>query len=68
MQVTLYHQEACEAVDEDSLLELCDWGYHKLLSINDKHHKQARGEPSHACRNMIPNVPSNLNGMKGMHW
>ena len=50
--MTLYHQEACEAVDEDSLLELCDWGYRKLLSLNAKHHTQARGESGHACRVM----------------
>lgn len=47
VQITLYHQEACEAVDEDSLLELVDWGYRKLLSLNAKHHKQARGELGH---------------------
>ena len=40
LQITLFHQEACEAVDEDSLLELCDWAYRKLLSLNTKHHKQ----------------------------
>ena len=55
VQLTLYHQEACEALDEDSLLELCDWGYRKLLSLNAKHHKQARGEPGHASRNMMLN-------------
>ncbi|KAA6426414.1 MAG: zinc finger MYND domain-containing 10-like [Trebouxia sp. A1-2] len=40
LEITLYHQEACEAVDEDSLLELCDWGYRKLLSLNSKVRKQ----------------------------
>lgn len=49
VQITLYHQEACEAVDEDSLLELVDWGYRKLLSLNAKHHKQARGESRVTC-------------------
>ena len=42
MQITLYHQEACEAVDEDSLLELCDWGYRKLLALNNKQQKQSK--------------------------
>ena len=47
LQVTLYHQEACEAVDEDSLLELCDWCYRKLVYLNIKEHKQsnAKGIP-----------------------
>ena len=39
--MTLYHQEACEAVDEDSLLELCDWCYRKMLYLNSKEHKQS---------------------------
>ena len=47
MQITLYHQEACEAVDEDSLLELCDWGYRKLLALNSKQHKQTKCKPGH---------------------
>ena len=53
LQITLYHQEACEAVDEDSLLELCDWGYRKLLSLNSKVHKQSKAQGG-LCAGDVP--------------
>ena len=34
LQVVLYHQEACEAISDDALLELCDWCYRQLLFLN----------------------------------
>jgi hypothetical protein len=35
-QVTLFHEHACQAIDEDHLLELCDWGYRKLQYLNSQ--------------------------------
>lgn len=45
-QVLLYHRSACDAVDEDSLLELADWAVRKLAYLNtDAHqHAAAKGE------------------------
>lgn len=37
----LYHKHACEAVDEDSLLELADWCVRKLAYLNSGAHKAA---------------------------
>ena len=34
LQVVLYHQEACEAISDDALLEVCDWCYRQLLFLN----------------------------------
>lgn len=41
LQVVLYHRHACEAVNEDSLLELADWGVRKLAYLNTDAHKAA---------------------------
>ena len=43
-QVVLYHRHACEAVDEDSLLELADWAMRKLAYLNSDAHAAAKGE------------------------
>jgi hypothetical protein len=44
----LYHRHACEAVDEDSLLELADWAVRKLAYLNSDAHRAAavKGESS----------------------
>lgn len=39
--MVLYHRHACEAVNEDSLLELADWGVRKLAYLNTDAHKAA---------------------------
>jgi hypothetical protein len=36
LEVTLFHQDACRALGDDYLLELCDWCYRKLLYLNDE--------------------------------
>lgn len=44
--MTLFHQSACEAVDEDALLELIDWCHRKLQYLNSgaaHEHAQAKG-------------------------
>jgi hypothetical protein len=34
LQVLLFHRHACEALDEDALLELADWAVRKLAHLN----------------------------------
>lgn len=40
-QVVLYHRHACEALDEDALLELADWALRKLAYLNSAGHRDA---------------------------
>jgi zinc finger MYND domain-containing protein 10 len=44
MQVMLFHATACEAIDEDHLLELCDWCYRKLHYLNTTAYKDAEAK------------------------
>ena len=41
LEVTLFHQHACEAVGEDALIELADWCHRKLLYLNAGAHDAA---------------------------
>jgi hypothetical protein len=54
LQVVLYHRHACEAVDEDSLLELADWCVRKLAYLNSGAHKAAaaKGKATTPCGQM----------------
>lgn len=35
LEVCLFHQQACEALGEDALLELNDWCHRKLIYLNN---------------------------------
>lgn len=49
VQVVLYHRHACEAVDEDSLLELADWAVRKLTYLNSGAHRAAAAKGEDNC-------------------
>jgi hypothetical protein len=51
-QVVLYHRHACEAVDEDSLLELADWAMRKLTYLNSGAHRAAAAKGEGAMRKL----------------
>lgn len=38
----LYHRDACEAVAEEALLELCDWCCRKLLYLATDAHAHVK--------------------------
>ncbi|KAK9815647.1 hypothetical protein WJX72_007380 [[Myrmecia] bisecta] len=41
LEVSLFHQQACESVAEEALVELCDWCYRKLVYLNTEAHNTA---------------------------
>jgi len=51
--VVLYHRHACEAVDEDSLLELADWAMRKLAYLNTDAHKHAAAKGEHLRKSFL---------------
>lgn len=54
VQVVLYHRHACEAVDEDSLLELADWAVRKLTYLNSGAHRAAAAKGEDSCSPCTP--------------
>lgn len=57
--MVLFHRHTCEAVDDDSLLELADWAVRKLAYLNSGAHKHAaaKGEIPHAIHSYLLALP-----------
>ena len=51
-QAVLYHGDACAALGEDAVLEVCDWACRQLVHLNTagRRHASAPGTSCRSCR------------------
>lgn len=57
LEICLFHQQACEAVGEDHLMELNDWCHRKVVYLNNDAVKDVEARPVKSAQDLMKATP-----------